>query len=614
MMSPSPKGNRSRTHAKPKPPAISPHQHARVREQLTEILKLLKNGHLDRAGASITQLIRKHPQLPEVNHVASGFFAQSGSQDQAIYYATRAVEIDPETPEYQSALGTLFVQADKHEQAIKHLTEALTINPVLQQALSALGIAYLQTGQIEKSKETLDKGIAHFPDDHDAIMNRALLESDIANAHQAVELMRAAVKQFPDNPVLHDSLSMFACYDDQLTPEEVFEIHKAFGRCVQSKVRPPKSYPNSPEPAKRIRIGFISPDFKQHSIAYFVEPIFEYINRDEFELYVYSTSSHNDGMTDRLKSHADSWRDCHSGIADTHQQIVKDQLDILVELTGHFASNMLPIFGARPTPISITMIGYGNTTGLESIDARVIDSITDPSPFADSISTEQLIRTDGCFLCYRPPQDAPEIEPNPSPRPFTFGSFNDLRKMSPSALRAWAQILKANPDSRLVLKSSRLGQQEVRDDIHARFVALEINPSRIDLLGRTPTTKDHLNLYNQIDCSLDTFPYTGTTTTCESLWMGVPTITLMGKAHAGRVSASLLTSIGREDLIAEDQQAYINLATQLAGEGVRSANNRNDLRNQLASSPLVDGPAYTRKIEKIYHALWQSWCQKQEPK
>ncbi len=592
---------------------ITPEQHARVREQLTNILKQLAAGQGAKVAPAITALIKKYPTLPEVNHVAAGFYAQTNASDKALYYATRAAEIEPNEPQYLSALGTLLVQSNQSQQAIEHLEHALSIDPDHAQAMGAIGIAYFETGRIADARTILTRSIEQFPDDHEPIMNLALLESDIANTGKAIELMRTALSRFPDNPILHDSLAMFSCYDDQLTPQEVFAIHQDFGRCVQAKVRPPRSYPNTPDPDKRIRIGFISPDFKTHSIAYFIEPIFEHLDRDQFEFFVYSTNAHADTMTARLKTHADRWRDCTQGIANTHKQIVNDRLDILVELTGHFASNQLPLLAAKPAPVSISMIGYANTTGLESITARIVDDITDPVPEADDLATEQLVRIEGCFLCYRQPMDLPKIIIN-SDRPFTFGSFNDLRKMSPSTLRTWANILKANPESQLLLKTSRLGEPEVRTDILARFTKLDIDPSRIELFGRTPTIQDHLALYNRIDCALDTFPYTGTTTTCEALAMGVPTITLLGQSHAGRVSASLLETVGRCDFIAEHQQAYIELATQYAQLGLRTIDARAKLKAQLINSPLVDEQSYTRKIEAAYRSLWRSWCQTQEAK
>ncbi len=596
----------------PKTKQITSTQHALVREQLAKILKRIAANQSAQVTIELTKLIQKYPSLPEVNHVASSFYTSVSQRDKAIYYATRAVDLDSKTPQYQIILGTLLVQSDDHKKAIKHLEQAVAISPQSPRIFGPLGVAYLQTGRIADARKSFNQAIQESPNDHEAIMNLALLESDTANAHKAVELMRDAVARFPNSPILHDSLAMFSCYDDQLTPEEVFEIHQAFGQCVQSKVHTPKSYPNKPDTNKRIRIGFISPDFKEHSIAYFIEPIFEHLNKEDFEIVVYSTSSHGDATTVRLKSHASIWRDCTDGIAATHKRIVNDQVDILVELTGHFASNQLPIFGSKPTPVSITMIGYGNTTGLDSINTRIVDSITDPSPKADNLATEQLVRVDDCFLCYRPPVDFPAIQAPKPLRPFVFGSFNDLRKISPSTMRVWASILNENPDSQLLLKASRLEQQEVCDDVYSRFESLGISSSRIKLIGRTPTNFEHLDLYNQIDCALDTFPYTGTTTTCEALAMGVPTITLLGNAHAGRVSASLLTAAGRSDLVASSEQDYIELANKQARGGSYSLESRNILRAQLLSSPLTDGKSYTKKLESVFISLWKSWCETQQ--
>jgi len=590
----------------------SPNALARVRAQLGEIHKKINAGELTGLKATITNLVRKYPTIAVVNHTASGYFALSGARDQAIYYAQRAVELEPDAGEYHAALAVLLIQSDKHAEALPCLQQALALEPDLGKAASALAVVHLELGHIESARADFARAIELLPDDPEPTMNLALLESDIANAHKSVELMQNAIERFPDNPVLCDALCMFASYDDALMPEQVFAIHRSFGQCVQPKVRPPRSYPNTPDPEKRLRIGFVSPDFKDHSISYFVEPIFEHLDQTKFELCIYSTSSHSDHVTARLKTQADFWRDCTAGIADTHRQIVSDRPDILVELNGHFASNLLPLFAARPAPVSITAIGYGNTTGLGSITARIVDKITDPPPEADKLATEQLVRTNGCFLCYRPPNDAPGLtEPSPD-RPFTFGSFNDLRKVSPSTLDTWAKILAANPETNLVLKSSRLAHQEVRDDLRTRFQALGIDPTRVELLARTAKPSDHLALYNRIDCSLDTFPYTGTTTTCESLYMGVPMLTLLGDAHAGRVSASLLTTIGRTELIADSIDSYMELASKIADAGVRSLGDRQSLRQQLLDSPLTDAASHTRELEAIYRTLWQSWCQSQE--
>tara|TARA_R110002073_G_scaffold118918_1_gene258397 strand:- start:255979 stop:257769 length:1791 start_codon:yes stop_codon:yes gene_type:complete len=591
--------------------AISSTQLARVHTQLNQIMKQINAGNLQSAGTAITQLVRKYPALGETNHVASGYFTQIKEQDRAIYYAQRALKADPTNPGYLVALGVLLVQINNHETAIGHLEQALKIDPKTPQAKGVLAVSYTQLGKVAKARAMFNQAIADSPDDHESAMNLALLESDIGNANKAVEMMQRLITRFPDNPVLHDSLCMFATYDDQLSPSEVFDIHKKFGNCIQSRVRAPKSYANDPDPNRKVKLGFISPDFIQHSIVYFLEPIFKNIDRTKFEICMYFTATRADETTKTLESQADIWRHCSAGMAQAHKQVVQDQVDVLFELTGHFASNLLPIFAAKPSPVSISTIGYANTTGLDTVDVRIIDSITDPSPQADTLATEKLIRIDNCFLCYAPPANAPAVEQSLPDRPFTFGSFNDLRKISPSTLNTWAEILIANPSAVLMLKSSRFGDHEVCEEFATRFKDRGIEPSRLILKGRTQTLQEHLAMYNQIDCALDTFPYTGTTTTCESLWMGVPVITLTGNSHAGRVGASLLHAVGLDDLVTIEHQAYIDCATSKAKQGSPSTKDRIALRTQMQISPLLDAPTYTKNFESIIHDLWSSWCQQQ---
>ena len=604
----------------PKQPGIPPAQLARVLTQLNEIIKQLQSKQNRSSNpqaiiAQITPLIKKHPTLPEVNHVAAMCSAKAGDPDRALYFAQRAASLEPTNAGYQQTLGSLLVQSGKYPDAIEPLEAAHNNNPEDRALEAVLAVAYYQTGRIADAKQLLLRAIEHPPSSDEASMNLALLESDTAHADRAIKLMQAAIERSPNNPILRDSLCMFACYADTLTPAEVFDIHQAFGQSIEQLVPTPKSYHNTPDSTRRLRIGFVSPDFRQHSNTYFVEPILEHLDRERFEVCIYSTNSATDDVTKRLKAHADLWRDCRLGIMQTAKQITQDRIDILVELTGHFASNKLPLFAIKPAPVSLTAIGYANTTGLSSITARLVDSITDPVPTADALSTEQLVRVPGCFLCYRPPADLPDpindSSEEPS-RPFTFGSLNDLRKVAPCTLRTWATILTNNPTTRLLLKASRFAQSEVRADLLSRFADLGIDTDRITLLARTETIADHLKVYNTIDCALDTFPYTGTTTTCEALAMGVPVLTLLGDAHAGRVSASLLEAIGRDDLIADNLESYTDNATALAKAGTLSTTDRIQLREQLLASPLTDEPTYIRKVETILADLWSSWCVSQE--
>lgn len=585
-------------------------QHQQLRQKLGAIMQSIQRGQLQHASTALQPLLRKHPAVHEVCHVASALSTARHEYDRAAFYADRAVELAPDIAEYHAAIGILHLRRGGAERAIAPLERALNLSPNMPRALVPLGTARMELGEIEQARACFNQALAMNPADREAANNLALLQSDTAHAHDAVQITERALEHLPEDPILLDALCMFSCYDDLLSPDEVFAIHTRFGKSVQSRVRTPARYPHTPDPDRRIRVGFVSPDLRTHSIAYFIEPIIDHLDRQRFEVCCYHTSRHADEVSDRLRASCDLWRTCTEGIGQTHKQIIDDRVDILIELNGHFAANLLPLFAAKPAPVSVSMIGYANTTGLPSIDARIVDPITDPAPEADAWATESLVRLPGCFLCYRPPAHAPDPrDPDPN-RPFTFGSFNDLRKLSPSNLETWAAILRACPDAALLLKSSRLAHQPVRDELHQRFAAHGIDPARVELLGRTETVHDHLDLYNRIDCALDTFPYTGTTTTCEAMHMGVPTVTLLGASHAGRVSASLLHAAGRAGDIADDRDAYIALAERAHGAGRRTLDRRAALRAGLASSSLCDGRAYTHAVAEALSSLWRAWCSK----
>ncbi|MEZ6164696.1 MAG: tetratricopeptide repeat protein [Phycisphaerales bacterium] len=595
----------------PKAPTLTPVQQQHLRQKLESIMRAIQGGQLPQANAALQPLLRKHPAIPEINHVAAALNAAMRENDRALYYAQRAVELSPDTAEYHAGLGSLLTRLERYDEAIAALQHAMSLAPSLTTALVPLATAQMQSGRIDEARATFKRVLAAQPANLEAANNLALLESDLGYADRAIEIINHALDHHPEHPVLLDALCMFACYSDTLTPEQVADIHRRFGRSVQSRVRVPARYPHTPDPERRIKLGFVSPDLRTHSIAYFIQPIIEHLDRERFEVHLYHTSRHTDSMSAALRDSCDHWHECHKGLADTNRQIASDQIDILVELNGHFAGNLLPLFGAKPSPVAVTMIGYANTTGLTTIDARIIDNTTDPAPEADAWASEQLIRVPGCFLCYRPPTDAPACAEPDANRPFTFGSFNDLRKMSPSNLEAWAQILKQCNGATLLLKTSRLSEAPAQRDLLERFKALGIDESRIELMGRTESMRDHLDLYNRIDLALDTFPYTGTTTTCEAMHMGVPTLTRMGESHAARVSASLLSAIDAPEWIVQDTDRYIQRAREAYDQGKRPRAQRETLRSQLASSPLCDEQRYTVNIADALDACWRKWCNAQ---
>ncbi len=314
-----------------------------------------------------------------------------------------------------------------------------------------------------------------------------------------------------------------------------------------------------------------------------------------------------DDTTRSMMREANHWRN----VIDLNDEAVvelirKDNIDILVDLSGHTAGNRLMVFIYKPAPIQISWLGYPNTTGLTAIDYRFTDSIADPVGDSDKCHSEQLIRLPNGFLCYKgddsiPP---PKVLPCIKHEYVTFGSFNNLTKVNNHVIKLWSKILRAVPNAHFILKAKQLADSETKFRYLDMFMKEGIDSDRIELHSTLSKVEDHLALYNSIDIALDPFPYNGTTTTCEALWTGVPTITLKGSRHAGRVGASILTHVGLEEFIAESEQEYIEIAVKLAEDTSSLAKIRSGLRQQMKNSVLCDKKLFTRNIEKVYFDLW----------
>ena len=293
------------------------------------------------------------------------------------------------------------------------------------------------------------------------------------------------------------------------------------------------------------------------------------------------------------------------------ERIRADGIDILVDLAGHTGENRLGVFARKPAPVQVTWMGYPNTTGLDAIDYRLVDSVTDPIGQADVWASETLVRLAGGFLCYAGPATAlqPTLPPSLATGTLTFGSFNNPAKLSDKTLDAWATLLKRMPQSRLMLKGISFADASTRGLFLSRLDDREIAAERVELVAWQPSEAVHLAQYGHVDIALDPFPYNGTTTTCEALWMGVPVVTLRGDRHGGRVGASLLSQIDLTDLIANSVEEYVEIALALASNPGRLEELRRSLRPRMAASPLCDGPAFARKMEAAFRTMWQHWCE-----
>ncbi|MBL4591733.1 MAG: tetratricopeptide repeat protein, partial [Phycisphaerales bacterium] len=548
-----PYGFSDRWHAM-KQPVLKP----QVIAQMQSAQELYQRGQSAKALEIIQRVLARHPRAGAAHNIAVGVNLALAQNDRALYHAQQSLQIEPNNASYHLAMGNVLTSRLEHAESVSSYKRALEISPGLIEAINGLGIAYKETGRNAESASLFDQLIELEPENASYIINRATLYIDMGQTHEAVVMLDSASKRFETNPILHDMLALTSSYDSEITPQQAFEFHRRYGSVLGGHIRARATHSNTPERKRRIRIGYISGNFHQHSNSSFLIPILENHNHDQFEIFLYSTNGYTDQVTEHIKATADHWRPLRSSqLRETVDTILRDKIDILIELSGHFAHNSLPIMAAKPAPVQVTYLGYANTTGLDAIDYRIIDGTTDPSPQADSLNTEKLIRLDGCFLTYQPHRDTPDLCEPATDRPFTFASFNSLKKLTEGTIRAWADILNGVDGSRLMLKNKPLSFGESREEVVQRFVDLGIDRSRIVAIGTTDSIGEHLGLYNDVDLALDTFPYNGTTTTCEALWMGVPVLTFAGNTHAHRVSASILKSIGREDLCTNSTDEYV---------------------------------------------------------
>jgi predicted O-linked N-acetylglucosamine transferase (SPINDLY family) len=395
-------------------------------------------------------------------------------------------------------------------------------------------------------------------------------------------------------------------YTTRFTPEQTRDAHGAWShRFAASRTR---MHSNTKDSNRKLRIGYVSPDLKRHSVAYFLEPILEHRDRGRFEVFLYSNTDLADEVTARLRTASDHWRDIRNESDDRAAEIIAaDRIDILIDLAGHTTGNRLGVFARRPAPVQITYLGYPNTTGSDAIDYRIVDELTDPLGMTESHNVERLLRVPAPFICYRAPENAPPVADPPIVRNGfpTFGSFNKGAKVGRECIELWSRVLREIPTARLIIKSRGVGSEGSRQRIHDGFASHQIDPARVQLVEANQALSDHLAMYGEIDVALDTFPYHGTTTTCEAMWMGVPVVTLAGRIHVSRVGVSLLTSIGLTDHIAHDPNEFTAIAQRLT----QPTMSRQSLRDRLAASPLCDGARLARSLETAYRQAFTAWSQ-----
>jgi predicted O-linked N-acetylglucosamine transferase (SPINDLY family) len=562
------------------------------------------------ALAQLQRVLPKHPRHAGLASVIAGVNLQLGRLDQARYYAQRASELEPQNLAHLTNLSVILLASGREGEAVPLLRRVLEHHPDHQETLLSLANALLLQRQYAEALGLCRRGLAASWHTQLAISCAAAIQG-LGDFKESAAFLEEALRKSPEEPRLAAALVQARMAMDE-PPAAIAAAHRAAGQVLERtalRVRP--TYTPAPNPTRTLRVGLFSPDLRHHSVAYFLEPLLEHHEKKAIELVCYSNNTKVDDVTRRFKALVPQWRETHAlsdqGLIDL---VARDRIDIAIDLAGHTHGHRLGAFAARLAPVQITYLGYPDTTGLTRMDYRIVDSLTDP-PGAEDRCTEQLIRLDPCFLCYRPPSDGPALsirDPQSPIRNPVFGSFNDARKNNPRLFAMWGKILAACPGSTLALKSISFSEPQIVERTLAGLAAAGVAAERVRILSPTHAVPDHLAHYNGIDIALDPTPYNGTTTTCEALWMGVPVVTLAGNRHSGRVGVSLLTNIGAPELIAKDDGDYVRIATQLAAHPERLQSYRATLRDRVLKSPLCDATSFCRRFESALREAWTIWC------
>ena len=569
------------------------------------------SGHADAGIRLLARSVALAPQMGPYHENLIKALIRSGRRDEALQAARDAVALHPTRVELIAALADLLLAADQWDEAETHLRTLIRLGAVSAEVHSNLAHVLRRKERLEEAADECRRALAIRPDCAEAIANLGTIQMESGQVSHAIESYRAALHIKPQFPLVHSDLLYALHFDSANEPAAIFQEHLGWAaRYATPLAGEIRSHPHRKR-RERLRIGYVSGDFRAHPVGYFLFSLLSQHDHARFETHAFSDVKQPDPATARFRSLIDQWHHV-AGMSDAQlaQCIREREIDILVDLGGHVGAVRLLAFARKPAPVQVTWLGYPDTTGLATIDYRLTDGYADPVGLTERYHTEQLVRLPKGFLCFPDLLNLDAAPPGPRDpaAPVTFGSFNQVAKMSPQTIALWARILKeAGGDARMLIKTQRAGDEQNRQRLRSAFAEHGINEHRLDLLPRESNYLDHIRRYAHMDVALDTFPYHGTTTTCEALAMGVPVVTLAGPTHVSRVGVSLLTHLGQPDWIATNEDDYVRIALELASDRPRLAALRQEFRPRLLASPLCDAARFARDVEAAFDAMWQHW-------
>jgi protein O-GlcNAc transferase len=615
---------------------------------LAEAARLERQGKFSEAEAICRRVLASQPRSPEAHHLLGTILYQRGQNDEAIEVMQRGVAIAPQAPQLRVNLVAMLGKAGRHEESLSHLTEALRITgnipdlhnnlgvtlealeryveaaaayrtaiqlrPNYPEAHFNLGNALRKIGRIDEAAAEYRTALRLRPEYAKGYDGLANVATEIGELDQTLACFRKMIEMNPTNPAPRSALLYTIHYHPDYDAESLFREHKEWGRrfCdpLRDQIGP---HDNDRTADRRLRVGYVSPDFREQTVPRFIGCALQHHDHAQFEIFCYSDVENADSTTEWLQSLPDHWTNT-AGWTDItlEKQIRADRIDILVDLRGHAAHNRMTLFARKPAPVQLNMVGYFDTTGLATMDWRITDEHQDPPGVTDQYHTERLARIPNTCWCYTADSDAPEVAELPAITKgyVTFGSLNKIIKVTEPCAKLWARVLEAVPRSRLVLVVNAVDPATA---LKQRLVKLGLPVDRVIVAGKVRHRREYLERFNAIDIALDTFPFNGITTTCDGLWMGVPLVTLGGKTSVSRSGRSIMCGLGMPELATSSPEEFVRVASDLALDIPRLSKMREGMRQRMANSPLMDHRGFTTHLESAYRTMWSEFIQSAKP-
>ncbi|HVS73586.1 MAG TPA: tetratricopeptide repeat protein [Phycisphaerae bacterium] len=578
-----------------------------MKAQLNLGITLCSLGRNEEAIWILRDATRRHPRVADLHATLGAALYQAGQWEAAVTACQEAIRLDPNSvPAYHNlclALTDLGHLEDAAE-AAKRTTELL---PQFPSVHISYGEAMRRLGNFDECRRAYEHALTLHPNDPDLHNNLGNLLSDQSEFDAALAAYRRAIELGPNVLAYYSNLLYTLQFHPTISPEDSFAEHRKFDAAMCEPLRRlSTAHINDPAPARRLRIGYISTEFRSHALGFYLVALYANHDKSQVEVFSYADVAQPDAVTFRLRQNSERWIDIR-GLSDDAlaQRIRDDGIDILVDLHLHMGGNRALLFARKPAPVQIAFAGYPGTTGISAMDWRITDRHLEPPNLPPVPSSEKVLRSLETFWCYTPQVEVP-INDLPADRAgyITFGNLNNFKKVNESTLGLWARVMRELPNSRILMLAA---QGTHRRWATAILESQGIAPDRVGYINRGPV-KDYLAAYHQIDLGLDTFPYNGHTTSLDAFWMGVPTVTITGNTPVSRAGFSQLSNLQLPDLAADSPDTFVTIATTLARDLPRLRHLRATLRPRMESSPLMDGPRFARDIESAYRHAWQAWC------